>query len=199
MSVKLRKAKLEENIRNRNKNMKEQAKEKSEARRLSRACEKIKEAKTKEDPFAAFMKEFRTRMDKADRKQEVMNEKIHNVSTRIERIESHAKKQDKAYKKEFEIIRVEIHANNSKLEEVVTNNVLKTFQPKIEALEKGVKGDLKSIIHDDVNAILDARDQKNSQEKGACASQSPSYSSEDANPGVSTSKKSENKISHKNK
>lgn len=131
LSVKQRKAKLEENIRNQNKNMKDLTKETSEAIRLSRACEKMKESKTKEDPFSIFMKEFRTRMDRMDRKQETMNEKIDTVSTRIERIESHARKQDKAYKKEFENIRAEINTNNLKLDESVTNNVIQTFQPKI--------------------------------------------------------------------
>merc|ERR1711954_382351 len=55
LSVKERKAKLEENIRNRNKNLR-LAKEKSEARRISRACDKSREPKVKEDPFSVFMK-----------------------------------------------------------------------------------------------------------------------------------------------
>merc|ERR1711954_346739 len=153
LSVKQRKAKLEENIRNRNKNLKDLAKEKSEARRISRACKKSKETKTKEDPFSIFMKEFRSRMDKMDKKQETMTEKLDTVGIRMERIESHARKQEKSNKKEFQNIRAEIAANNSKLEQTITNNLKQNFQPKIEELEKNVKGNLKSLIHEMVNTL----------------------------------------------
>merc|ERR1711954_628822 len=104
LSVKQRKAKLKENIRNCNRNLKELAKERSESRRIARSCDKTKENKKPEDPFSAFMKEFRERMDRVDSNQEIMNEKIDNVGTRIDRIESHVRKQDKANKKEFDNI-----------------------------------------------------------------------------------------------
>merc|ERR1711954_76854 len=171
LSMKQRKAKLEENIRNQNKNLKELAKERSEARRIARTCDKTKEKKKPEDPFSAFMKEFRERMDRVDANQEIMNEKIDNVGTRIDKIESHVRKQDKANKKEFDNLKQEITNNYTKLEEVVTNNVKNTFQPRIEALEKGVKGDLKNLINDQVNEILDARLNNNLQNKGACSLQ----------------------------
>merc|ERR1711954_161339 len=47
LSVQQRKSKLEENIRNRNKNLKELAKEKAESRSISRNCEKKRESKAK--------------------------------------------------------------------------------------------------------------------------------------------------------
>merc|ERR1712081_170231 len=85
------------------------------------------------------------------------------------RIESHVRKQDKENKKEFDNLKQEITNNYNKLEEVVTNNIKNTFQPRIEALEKGVKEDLKYLINDQVNEILDARLNNNLQNKGACS------------------------------
>ena len=55
------------------------------------------------------MKEFRERMDRVDSNQEIMNEKIDNVGTRINRTESHVRKQDKANKKEFDNLKQEIN------------------------------------------------------------------------------------------
>merc|ERR1711954_588252 len=131
--------------------------------------DKTKDKKKPEDPFSAFMKEFRERMDRVDSNQEIMNEKIDNVGTRIDRKESHVRKQDKANKKEFDTLKQEITNNYARLEEVVTANVKNTFQPRIEALEKGVKGDLKTLINDQVNKILDARLNDNQQSQGACS------------------------------
>merc|ERR1712115_646204 len=120
LTVKQKRDKIEENLKNKNRNMKNITKDQSNLRRTSRICNKSPKEK-KEDSFSTFMKEFRTRMDK---------------------IESHQRKQDKLNKKEFESIRVEMTNANKDLEKKVTDNLKNYFGPKIQNLEVRTKEDL---------------------------------------------------------
>ena len=63
---------------------------------------------------------------------EHQSEKIYHVGTRMEHLESNSKKQEKANKRKFEAIRKEIVANNTNLEEKVTENIKQVFGPKIQ-------------------------------------------------------------------
>merc|ERR1711954_624987 len=145
--------KIEENLKNKNRNMKNITKDQSNLRRTSRICNKSPKEK-KDDSFSTFMKEFRSRMDKVDRKLDHQNDKIDLIGSRMDKIESHQKKQDKMNKKEFKTIRTEMTNANKDLEKRVTDNLKNDFGPKIQNLEIKTKEDLNKLVETQVLNLL---------------------------------------------
>merc|ERR1711954_303368 len=103
---------------------------------------------------STFMKEFRSRMDKVYRKLDNQNEKIDTIGARMDKIESHQRKQDKLNKKEFETIRCEMANANKDLEKKVTDNLKNEFGPKIQNLEIKTKEDLNKLVENQVLNLL---------------------------------------------
>merc|ERR1711954_316592 len=153
LTVKQKRDKIEENLKNKNRNMKNITKDQSNLRRTARICNKSPKEK-KDESFSTFMKEFRSRMDKVDRKLDNQNEKIDTIGARMDKIESHQRKQDKLNKKEFESIRVKMTNANKDLEKKVTDNLKKEFGPKIHSLEVKTKEDLNKLVENQVLSLL---------------------------------------------
>merc|ERR1711954_79006 len=121
--------------------------------------------------MGAFLKEFCTRMDKVDRKLENQSEKIDTIGSRMDKIESHQRKQDKQNKQDFESIRAEMATANKDLEKRVTDNLKNEFGPKIQDLKVRTKQDLNNLVEKQIlmllkeNNCLSNRDNSKPQEE----------------------------------